>query len=65
MVKKSKVAVLKSSGTNCDNETKIAFELAGGNAKIVHTQELYAKKKSLDSTVKLRTITIFINHFFQ
>lgn len=49
MVKKPKVAVLKSSGTNCDNETKIAFELAGGNAKIVHTQELYAKKKSLDS----------------
>ena len=31
---KPKVLVLKTDGTNCDEETAFAFELAGGNSKI-------------------------------
>lgn len=47
MVRKPKAIILKSAGTNCDFETKIAFELAGADAEIVHTQDLYTKKVSL------------------
>ena len=31
-----KVLVLRAPGTNCDHETKYAFELAGGKADRVH-----------------------------
>ena len=31
-----KVLVLRAPGTNCDHETKYAFELAGGQADRVH-----------------------------
>lgn len=47
MVKKPDVIVLKSAGTNCDLETKIAFELSGANAEIVNFTELFRKKKRL------------------
>jgi phosphoribosylformylglycinamidine synthase I len=47
MVKKVTVAVLKSSGTNCDEETKVAFERAGGHGEIVLMNDLYRGKKSL------------------
>lgn len=40
------VCVLKAAGTNCDNETRDAFELAGANPTIVHTSEL--KKREAD-----------------
>ena len=48
MVKRPEVVVLKSAGTNCDEETKIAFELAGAHTEIIHMEELYRKKKNLE-----------------
>jgi|SRR3989344_1436135 len=44
---KPKILVLKTDGTNCDNETKFAFKLVGGNPKIVHVNELRSKKENL------------------
>lgn len=44
---KPKVLVLKTDGINCDFELAFAFEKAGGNAKIVHINELRSKKESL------------------
>lgn len=44
---KPKVLVLKTDGINCDEETAFAFNLAGGNAKIVHVNDLRRKKESL------------------
>ena len=37
---KPKVCVLKTEGTNCDRETRYAFELVGGDAEIVHINAL-------------------------
>ena len=34
-------------GLNCEEETKFAFELAGGNADIIHINDLIAKPKIL------------------
>lgn len=45
---KPKVLVLKTDGTNCDEETAFAFEMAGGDSKIVHVNELRAKSKKLN-----------------
>lgn len=42
-----KVLVLKTEGTNCDEELSFAFSLAGGNADIVHINELRNKKYKL------------------
>ncbi|OQX56666.1 MAG: phosphoribosylformylglycinamidine synthase I [Candidatus Cloacimonas sp. 4484_209] len=47
MVKNPTVCVLKSAGTNCELETKTAFEYAGAKAEIVLTQEIYNKGKNL------------------
>lgn len=47
MKTKPKILVLKTDGTNCDEETKFAFELANGDPKIVHINELRSKKESL------------------
>lgn len=44
---KPKVLVLKTDGTNCDEETAFAFNLAGGNPKIVHVNELRTKNEKL------------------
>jgi len=46
---KPKVLVLKTDGTNCDEETKYAFDVAGGNAAITHINELRANKKLLNN----------------
>ncbi len=46
MVKKPEVFVLKSAGTNCDEETKRAFELAGAHAAIGFSRNLF-KNSSL------------------
>jgi len=46
-MKKPKVLVLKTDGTNCDEETFFAFKLAGGDPKIVHVNELRSKKENL------------------
>ena len=42
-----KVCLIKTDGTNCDEELKFAFELAGAKAKIVHINELRNKTDSL------------------
>lgn len=47
MNKKPKVLVLKTDGINCDEETAFAFDLAEGNSKIVHVNDLRGKKESL------------------
>jgi len=46
-MKKAKVLILRTAGTNCDMETKAAFELAGADATLVHINELISKKRSL------------------
>lgn len=40
---KPKVIVLSGYGLNCEEETKFAFELAGGEADIVHINDLIEK----------------------
>lgn len=47
MKAKPKVLVLKADGTNCDEETAFAFNLAGGDSKIVHVNELRAREEDL------------------
>lgn len=47
MNKNPRVLVLKTDGTNCDEETFFAFKLAGGDPKIVHVNELRSKKENL------------------
>jgi len=42
-----KVIVLRTAGTNCDNETKFAFEQAGAQAELVHINEIVRKEKHL------------------
>lgn len=46
---KPKVLVLKTDGINCDSETAFAFNLVGGNASIVHVNDLRNKKDSLNN----------------
>lgn len=47
MNKKPKVCILRSDGTNCDEELFYAFQKAGGNPEYVHVNELRSKNKSL------------------
>ena len=44
---KPKVIIMSGYGLNCEEETKFAFELAGGVADIVHINDLIAKPKIL------------------
>lgn len=44
---KPKVMVLSGYGLNCEEETKFAFELAGGEADIVHINDLIAQPQLL------------------
>ncbi len=46
-MKKPKVIILSGYGLNCEEETKFAFELAGGAADIVHINDLITKPKML------------------
>lgn len=39
-MKKVKVLIFSGYGLNCEEETKFAFDLAGGNAEIVHINDL-------------------------
>lgn len=41
-----KVLVLKTDGTNCDEEMNFAFGKAQGNSEIVHVNELRSKEKN-------------------
>lgn len=47
MATKPRVLVLKTEGTNCDEELSYAFKIAGGDPKIVHVNELREKSESL------------------
>lgn len=47
-MKKPKVLILSGYGLNCEDETKYAFELAGGQGQIVHINDLIKNKKLLD-----------------
>src|SRR3989344_7432120 len=49
MSKKPRVLVLKTEGTNCDEELFYAFKIAGGNPKIVHVNELRSKTENLNN----------------
>jgi len=43
-----KVIVLRTAGTNCDQETAFAFQRAGASAELVHVNELRRAEKSLN-----------------
>lgn len=47
-IKKPQVAVLKTSGINCDEETKHAFDLAGADAQIIHINQFRFGEKRFD-----------------
>jgi phosphoribosylformylglycinamidine synthase len=47
MPAKPKILILSGYGLNCEEETATAFTLAGGQAEIVHINDLIANKKSL------------------
>lgn len=47
MKNKPNVCILRTDGTNCDQELFYAFEKAGGISEMVHINELRSKKKSL------------------
>ena len=42
-----KIIVLSGYGLNCEEETALAFEIAGGKADIVHINDLIASPKIL------------------
>lgn len=46
-MKKTQAIIMSGYGLNCEEETKFAFELAGGEAHIVHINDLIAKEVSL------------------
>lgn len=46
-MKKPKILVLKTDGINCDEELSFAFEIAGGNSKTVHVNDLRSKAENL------------------
>ena len=43
-----KVLILRTAGTNCDYETRYAFEKAGAKVDVVHINILLANKKLLE-----------------
>ncbi len=45
---KPKVCVLRSAGTNCDQETAAAFSLAGAHAELLHINNLVSGERTLD-----------------
>ncbi|MCA6070165.1 MAG: phosphoribosylformylglycinamidine synthase I [Endomicrobium sp.] len=46
-MKKVKVLILRTAGTNCDYETQAAFELCGASAERVHINSLIEKKDKI------------------
>ncbi len=48
-MKKPRVIVLRTAGTNCDNETAFAFTASGAEAELVHVNEIARERtKSLE-----------------
>lgn len=48
-MKKPKVIIIRTAGTNCDIETKAAFELSGASVERVHINSLISGEKKLSS----------------
>jgi len=48
-MKNPKVLVLRTAGTNCDKETKFAFESVGADAELVHINEIVAGDKKISN----------------
>lgn len=48
-MKKVKVMILRTAGTNCDKETAFAFHAAGGAVELIHINELAGSRRRLDS----------------
>lgn len=48
MKTKPKALVLRAAGTNCNNETALAFELAGAAAEQAHINELITGRKKIE-----------------
>ncbi|MBU1895221.1 MAG: phosphoribosylformylglycinamidine synthase I, partial [Candidatus Omnitrophica bacterium] len=46
-MKKVKVIVLRTAGTNCDKETAFAFEVCGAETELVHINSLVMNDKNL------------------
>ena len=46
-MRKPKVLVLRAPGSNCDRETAVAWEYVGGEAELVHINELVRGEKAL------------------
>jgi len=46
-MKKPRVIILRTAGTNCDNETASAFKMAGSVSELVHINELARDEKFL------------------
>ncbi|MCX5695702.1 MAG: phosphoribosylformylglycinamidine synthase I [Candidatus Omnitrophica bacterium] len=46
-MRKVKVCVIRTAGTNCDKETAFAFAKAGAESEFVHINDLIGEKKSL------------------
>lgn len=47
-MKKIKVIILRTAGTNCDKETAFAFQSAGATTELVHINQLSRGAKNLD-----------------
>ena len=45
-MRKPRVLVFGGYGLNCEDETKFGFDLAGGDARVVHVNDLVAKPKN-------------------
>ena len=43
-MKKPRVIVLRTAGTNCDKETAFAFQASGAETELVHINELTSHK---------------------
>ncbi len=52
-MRQPKVCVLRTDGTNCDQEMAYAFNLAGGQPQLVHINELHAREVKLDDFAML------------
>ena len=46
-MKKPKILILRTAGTNCDQETAFAFHTAGGRCDFVHINQLKSGIKKL------------------
>ena len=47
-MKKPRVLVLRTAGTNCDQETAFAFSTAGAETELVHINELTSRRRSIN-----------------